>query len=130
MSYAPSSWKATPVASAYELHVLKRLGCGWSRAGLDAVRAAGGIDTWLQRQLEPGSVPENALTQQVDSWFAVLTRTPAQKAASHNADTYRNWQYGLDLANWSTLRRMYTARPVLETLHKAAGILAAAHARG
>ena len=116
VSYAPASWKATPVPSAYELHVLKRLGCGWSRGDLDAVRAAGGIDAWLARQLEPDSVPENALTTQVDSWFSALARTPAQKAATHNADTYRNWQYGLDLANWSTLRRMYSARPVMETM--------------
>lgn len=116
VSYAPVAWKATPVPSAYELHVLKRLGCGYSRAGLEAVRAAGGIDAWLAGQLEPGSVPEDPMVDRVDSWFPALRRTPAEKAATNASGSMKAWQYGLDLANWSTLRRMYTRRPVLETM--------------
>lgn len=52
----------------------------------------------------------------VDGWFPDLRRTAAQKAADNASGRKRNWQYALDLANWSSLRRMYSARPVLETM--------------
>ena len=52
----------------------------------------------------------------IDSWFPDLRRTPAQKQATDTARTKLPWQYGMDLANWSVLRRIYTERPVLETM--------------
>lgn len=116
VSYTPARWSATPVPSAAELHVLKRLGCGFSPADYAAVRAAGGIGPWLERQLAPDSVPESAMAQAVDAWFPDLRRTAAQKAADNASGRKPRWQYAMELANWSTLRRMYSSRPVLETM--------------
>jgi uncharacterized protein (DUF1800 family) len=116
MAYVPRAYSATAIPSGYELHVLKRLGCGYSRHGLAAVRQAGGVDRWLDKQLAPETVPESAMVRSVDSWFPELRRTPAQKQASNTAKTKLAWQYSLDLANWSVLRRIYTNRPVLETM--------------
>ena len=56
------------------------------------------------------------MIRSIDSWFPALRRTPAQKQATNTAKTKLAWQYGLDLANWSVLRRIYTYRPVLETM--------------
>ncbi|SDR88126.1 Uncharacterized conserved protein, DUF1800 family [Nocardioides scoriae] len=115
-TYTPASYTATAVPSAYELHVMKRLGCGWSPSTLAAVRAAGGIEAWLAQQLEPDSVPESPLVAQVDAWFPDLRRTPAQKAADNASKRKQHYKYGLDLANWTTLRRVHSTRPVLETM--------------
>ena len=52
----------------------------------------------------------------IDSWFPDLRRTPAQKQATNTAKTKLAWQYGMDLGNWSMLRRIYSERPVLETM--------------
>jgi uncharacterized protein (DUF1800 family) len=114
--YVPASYWRTAIPSAYELHVIKRLGTGYSRATLAAVRRAGGIDRWFNQQLTPSSVPEAPIVASIDSWYAALRRTPAQKVASNDNGTKAAWQYGLDLANWTTLRRIYSNRQVHETM--------------
>jgi uncharacterized protein (DUF1800 family) len=116
VSYTPRAYSATAIPSAYELHVMKRLGTGYSRATLSAVRRAGGIDQWIEQQLEPASVPEAAIVAGIDSWFPDLRRTPAQKAATNTSGSKYAWQYGLDLQNWSVLRRIYSTRAIHETM--------------
>ncbi len=116
VSYSPRPYAATAIPSAYELHVIKRLGTGYSRTTLTAVRAAGGIDKWIDRQLNPSTVPEAPIVAGIDSWYAALRRTPAQKIATNENNTKAAWQYGLDLANWTTLRRIYSNRTVHETM--------------
>lgn len=115
-AYVPRAYSATPVPSAYELHVMKRVGTGFSRSTLAAIRAAGGIDAWIDQQLEPESVTESSMVADIDSWYSALRRTPAQKAATNASGSKKAWQYGLDLANWSTLRRIYSTRCLHETM--------------
>jgi uncharacterized protein (DUF1800 family) len=115
-SYAPGAYWRTGIPSAYELHVIKRLGTGYNRATLDAVRRAGGIDRWLDQQLHPTTVPEASIVASIDSWYSALRRTPAQKVATNNAGTKVAWQYALDLGNWTILRRIYSNRQVHETM--------------
>lgn len=115
-AYTPVPYRATPAASAFELHVLKRLGCGFSQSGLADVRRAGGIDAWLQAQLQPDPDRDSAMVKAVDSWFPQLRSTPLQKFQTNERRTLQRHHYGLDLGNWSTLRRMYTSWPVLETM--------------
>lgn len=114
--YVPRSYTATAIPSAYELHVLKRLGTGYSRPALADVRQAGGIDPWIDRQLDPSSVAEPSIVASIDSWFPYLRTTPAQMVATNQAGTKYAWQYGLDLANWSVLRRIYSRRSIHETM--------------
>ncbi len=52
----------------------------------------------------------------VDSWFAHLRRTPAEKSATNAGSGKKAWEYGNDLGNWSILRRIYSERSVLETM--------------
>ena len=113
--YVPRAYVATTIPSAYELHVMKRLGTGYSKATLAAIRRVG-IDVWLDRQLEPSMVPEAAIVANIDSWFPALRRTPAEKAATNADRSKQAWQYGLDLANWTTLRRIHSNRCVHETM--------------
>jgi uncharacterized protein (DUF1800 family) len=115
-SYAPASYWRTAMPSAYELHVIKRLGTGYSTATLAAVRRAGGIDRWFAQQLEPATVPEASIVAAVDAWYAHLRRAPAQKVATNDDGTKMAWQYGLDLANWTVLRRIHSTRAVQETM--------------
>ena len=115
-AYVPRAYTATSIPSAYELHVMKRLGTGFSGSTLTAIRRAGGIDAWVDQQLEPESVPENTVVAEIDSWYAALRRTPAQKAATNATGSKKAWQYGLDLANWTTLRRIYSHRCIHETM--------------
>lgn len=115
-SYVPRPYRATTVPSAYELHVVKRLGCGYSRGTLASIRALGGITPWLNHQLNPASVPEAPIVASIDSWFSDLRRTPAQKAYSNQNGGKEAWQYGLDLQNWTLLRRVHSNRTVLETM--------------
>ena len=114
--YIPRAFTAQPVPSAYELHVIKRLGTGYTAATLGAVRAAGGIDAWFDRQLDPASVPEAPIVAQVDAWFSSLRRTPAQKFASNADRSLTSYTYGEDLADWTILRRVYSNRMVHETM--------------
>lgn len=113
--YVPRAYPATTIPSAYELHVMKRLGTGYSRATLAAIRRLG-IDQWLDQQLDPSTVVEAPIVASIDSWFPELRRTAAEKAATNASGSKLAWQYGLDLANWTTLRRIHSNRCVHETM--------------
>ena len=114
-AYAPKAYARTPVPSAYELHVMKRLGCGFSRATFAELRKVG-VDKWLESQLHPETVAEAPIVASIDSWFAPLRRTPAAKAASNEDGSKPAWTYENDLGNWTMLRRITSNRQVLETM--------------
>ena len=59
---------------------------------------------------------EAAKIADIDTWFAHLRRTPAEKAATNAGTGKKAWEYGHDLGNWSILRRIYSERSVLETM--------------
>ena len=113
----PQTWVSPlPVATSRERLFLNRFGTGFTQTALAQLRAAGGADAWLAAQLDPSTVPEAAKVAAVDSWFATLTQSPATKYAANAAKTKSAWQYGLDLSNWSLLRRIHSNRSVLETM--------------
>ncbi|MEO5652318.1 MAG: DUF1800 domain-containing protein, partial [Marmoricola sp.] len=103
------------VPSAYELHVMKRLGCGFSQATFAAIRRVG-VEKWLETQLSPATVAEAPLVAAIESWFSPLRRTPAEKAATDDNDTKPAWTYENDLGNATMLRRMCSNRQLLETM--------------
>jgi uncharacterized protein (DUF1800 family) len=102
------------VPTGFEVHLLDRLGCGWSRATWSQVRAAGGPDRWLERQLDPASVAEDPLVDDLLAWFPKLLWSPAKKHANRVARP--SYYDGMDLANWTMLRRVHSRRQVLETM--------------
>ena len=111
----PSS-SAALAATARERLFLNRFGTGFTQASLKQLRADGTPESWLEAQMNPGSVAESAKTGNVDAWFDFLRRTPSEKYATDQAKTKASWEYGHDLGNWSILRRIYSRRTVLETM--------------
>jgi uncharacterized protein (DUF1800 family) len=113
----PQTWVSPlPVATSRERLFLNRFGTGFTQTALAQLRTAGDADAWLAAQLAPGSVPEAAKVAAVDSWFSTQTQSAATKYAANAAKTKQAWQYGLDLSNWSVLRRIHSNRSVLETM--------------
>ncbi|HET6561879.1 MAG TPA: DUF1800 domain-containing protein [Marmoricola sp.] len=115
-AYRPRRYDATPVPTDRELHVLNRLGCGFSTGSYKQLRRAGGAMEWFEVQLDHESVPENARAAGLAGWFPRLWDDPATKMASDRADRYKNHEYGRDLSNYSLLRRSYSDRTVFESM--------------
>lgn len=116
-------WRtAVPVATVRERLFLNRFGTGFTQQGLAQLRGTGSPESWLAEQLNPSSVGESPKIDAIDSWYPTLRRTPAEKNATDLASRSTDptattkWQYGWDLGNWSTLRRMYSTRTVSETM--------------
>jgi uncharacterized protein (DUF1800 family) len=113
----PRRYPATSVPGRRQRHYLNRLGCGFSPAAQRRLERDGSPSGWLERQLErPGSVPEPATARALDGWFPGLDDPAATKWAANVAGTRAGWQYAADLARWSMLRRVYSARQVLENM--------------
>ena len=48
-----ASYDRTPLPTARELHMLNRMGCGFTRPELTRLRKAGGPVPWFEAQLRP-----------------------------------------------------------------------------
>ena len=75
--YVVNPYRATKVPTAYGLHLMNRLGCGWSPKTWEQMRAAGGPTAWFDRQLDAGTVPEHPKVGYLDRWFPELFESPA-----------------------------------------------------
>ncbi len=116
-SWSAVAFRRTPVPTARELHMLNRMGCGFTPAGLRELRAAGSPSAWFERQLSPSRITETTRARAVPTWFPeLLTRTPAEKWQSNGNGGRQGWEYARDLSNYSLLRRMYSRRTVLESM--------------
>ncbi len=114
---ATQPWTSSAlVPTTRELLYLNRFGTGFTQKALGQLRAAGSPEAWLAQQLDPASIPESDKVREVDAWFAPLTRTPLEKVASNADGSKPAWRYGHDLGNWTILRRVYSARSLLETM--------------
>ncbi len=107
---------ATLTPSARERLFLNRFGTGFSQHALAGLRAVGTPEQWLAAQLQPTLFAEHPKVAEVDGWFQPLWRSPAAKWATQVGGTKSGWEYGLDLGNWSLLRRIYSERSLLETM--------------
>ena len=115
-AYPVNPYPATAVPGAAERHMLNRMGSGYSRASWVGMRAAGGVQAWFERQLEPASVTESSLAKELGSWFPRLVSTPEQRYAANDSGAYGAWEFARDHGNWTMLRRMYSSRQVAETM--------------
>jgi uncharacterized protein (DUF1800 family) len=114
--YRPRRYDATPLPTAQELHVLNRLGCGFSAGSYEQLLEDGGAMQWFEAQLDHESVPESSLAAGLAEWFPRLWNDPAAKYADDRSDTYKNHEYGRDLSNYSLLRRIHSNRSVFESM--------------
>ena len=115
-TYRARAYAATAVPTTFERHMLNRMGCGYSRDTWQQVRAQGGAQQWFAAQLDPASVPESALTDSLVTWFPRVADAPATRATRNDTRSYGAWEYARDIGNYTTLRRMYSQRQVLETM--------------
>lgn len=116
-SYTAVSYTRTPVPTARELHMLNRMGCGFTPYSLRQLRSAGTALQWFEAQLSPGSIPESARARALPGWFPELLGTsPAQKWQTNENGGRMGWEYARDLSNYTLLRRIYSRRTVLEMM--------------
>ena len=110
--YVVNPYRATKVPTAYGLHLMNRLGCGWSVETWEQMRAAGGPTAWFDQQLDSDSVPEDPKVGYLDGWFPELFEPPAVKF-THSKVGY---SYAEKLSSWTMLRRIHSHRQVHETM--------------
>lgn len=114
--YRVRSYSRTTVPTPEQLHFMNRLGCGYSRKTWNQLKRAGSPQQWFEQQLDPESVPENAKANGLITWFPALLDSPQQKWSRHTSNTKGGWEYAVDLANYTMLRRIYSNRQVHETM--------------
>jgi len=115
-TYPVNPYVKTTVPKRKALHMMNRMGCGFSRATFAELRAAGGTMPWVTAQLDPASVPENAKTNALYGWYPDLEDSPERMWERQVTDSKGGWEYAKDIANYSMLRRVYSNRQVLETM--------------
>lgn len=112
-----ASYAATAVPTERERHLMNRLGQGFTPVLLAQLRAAGGERAWFEQQLDPASLPDGGTAEAVAGWFPRLTQdSPAQKKRSDDDGSYKAYSYGMDLANYTLQRRIYSHRTLLESM--------------
>ena len=97
-------------------HYLNRLGTGLGEQAYADLRAAGSPRAWLERQLDPASIPEAPEVAQAESWFADQAEPAGVKRDRNDRREKPAWQYARDFGNLQLLRRAYTRRVVLENM--------------
>jgi uncharacterized protein (DUF1800 family) len=106
----------TAVPTARQLHVLNRLGCGYSRTAFKQLRNAGGELPWFEAQLSPETITENATADALTSWFPGLAEAPEVIWDNDRTGVKRHWEYAIDLASSSLLRRIHSRRSLFESM--------------
>ncbi len=115
-SYSVNPYRKTRVPTHAELHLMNRMGCGYSRGTWRQMRQAGGAAKWFNQQLRPGRIPESGLAKAADDWFPQRNDGPAKRWANLQVRSGAAWQYGRDLGAYTMLKRIYSNRPVLERM--------------
>lgn len=115
-TYRRRSYPKTKVPTARELHLLDRMGCGFSVASYRQLRKAGGATAWFEQQLRPERIAESREALAVDRWFPTV-RHDAQTVWRHDQEgVHAAWEYARDLANYSLLKRILSTRTVFENM--------------
>ena len=103
------------VLDARALHLLNRFTGGWTPSLAAEVTAAGGIDRWFAAQLEPSAISDAFCTTSAGWWVSI--KATAQEIWARDRDGVEGaWVANENYERWSMLRRMFSARQVLETM--------------
>jgi hypothetical protein len=108
-------YPATRLPAPFEHQVMSRLSWGLEAGTWAAIRACGGPKRWFAQQLLPEQVPDPR-GDAVDGWYGDRMTSAADKWAAVFAGTKFQWEYAVDLANWSLLRRSSSTRQLLEVM--------------
>ena len=114
--YRVRRYRKTGIPTRPQLHMMNRMGCGYSRGTWRQVKRAGGADDWFNKQLYPGRIKESVRARALSGWFPDLRESAEGKWARNKSGSKGGWEYAIDLANYSMLRRMYSNRQVFENM--------------
>ncbi len=112
---AVSSYRATAVPTRFERQLMNRMAWGFDSRTFAEMRAARGGHRWFDQQLEPQSIRDGRGAE-VDSWWPDRMLSANKKWKTVFADEKSAWEYAVDLANWSLLRRTRSSRQLLEVM--------------
>ena len=115
-TYRVRSYPSTKIPTAAELHMMNRMGCGYSRSTMHQVNGAGGADSWFEAQLDYKNVAESEMAEALPGWFPDLFESAPRKWQRNITNSKGGWEYARDIGNYSMLRRMYSNRPVREMM--------------
>ena len=115
-AYVVARYKRTTIPTSRQLHVLNRLGWGYTRSAYKQLLRSGGEDAWFEQQLDPASIRESGKAANVLDWFPDLRKSAAAIAADDRAGVRGQGDVARDLANAALLRRIYTRRHVYEQM--------------
>ena len=94
---------------------MNRFAWGVSSRTFAQLRADGGPRRWFARQLSPASIPD-AEGRAVDAWWPDRTLSADAMWQTVFADEKSAWDYAVDLANWTLVRRTRSSRQLLEVM--------------
>ncbi len=114
--YVVAPYEGTTIPTGRQLHMINRLGWGFTRSTFKQLLSAGDETAWFEEQLEPASIAESAKAETVADWFPDLGKSAAAMWADDRAGRRGQGDVARDIANLTLLRRVYTRRPVLEQM--------------
>ncbi len=108
-------YRRTRVPSESARHLMNRMAWGFSPTTFEQLRHDGGGTAWFHRQLDPASIPDPRM-RAVDSWWPDRMLGANQKWQHVFAGEKSAWEYAVDLANWTLLRRTRSTRQLQEVM--------------
>ena len=115
-TYRARAYAATAVPTTFERHVLEPDGLRLLPRHLAAAACPGRCPAVVRRPARPGLGAGVRVTDSLVTWFPRVADAPATRAARNDTRSYGAWEYARDIGNYTTLRRMYSQRQVLETM--------------
>ncbi|QWC86196.1 DUF1800 domain-containing protein [Nocardioidaceae bacterium] len=108
-------YRATPVPSPADLHLLRRFSFGYTPALRAEAAAAGGARSWFEQQLAPSRISDPR-GQAVDGWFPLLAHSPRTAFENQKSGRVHRNHYTWSIARRALLRQTYSSRQVHEVM--------------
>lgn len=115
-TYPVNPYTKTSVPGPTQLHYMNRLACGFSTSTFKQLTTAGTAYAWFEQQLKPSGIAQGATAEALPGWFPDMNDSPSVKWSKHQSGTKSSYRYATDLANYSVLRRIYSAQQVFENM--------------
>lgn len=105
----------TAVPTPLSRLMMNRFAWGYDRDTWADMRRAGGPTEWFERQLNPKKIPDR-IGSSFDTWYDDRKKPAKGKWNDVFAGRKGQWDYAVDMANWSLLRRTHSKRQLLEVM--------------